>query len=101
MLEYSYLLAILVVVNFHLFFDFVLGTFALVTNQAVYGVLYEDWWNAKGFSEFNRKWNKQVHLFLKFQVLRPLQRRTKHAMVQIRRRSCSLIWRLPCCMNTA
>lgn len=25
---------------------------------------YEDWWNSTTYEEFNRKWNKPVHMFL-------------------------------------
>lgn len=25
---------------------------------------YQDWWNSKSFEEFNRKWNRPVHMFL-------------------------------------
>jgi len=33
-------------------------------------LFYEDFWNSTNFDEFNRKWNRRVHEFLKHYVYR-------------------------------
>ena len=51
------------VVGFGLVFENFLNFFAELTRFAD-REFYQDWWNSTNFEEFNRKWNRPVHLFL-------------------------------------
>ena len=48
---------------FFILFEQILNCFAELTR---FGdrEFYQDWWNSTSFEEFNRKWNRPVHLFL-------------------------------------
>ncbi|CAD8083540.1 unnamed protein product [Paramecium primaurelia] len=65
--NYSFRLGILIVVNHYLIFDYLLGLFKEITKVENI-IFYEDWWNADGFGQLNRRWNKQVHEFLKINI---------------------------------
>jgi len=44
-------------------FENYLQFFAEIT-QFADRLFYFDWWNSNGIEEFNRKWNRPVHMFL-------------------------------------
>lgn len=44
-------------------FELILQVFAEIT-QFGDRLFYEDYWNSTTFEEFNRKWNRPVHMFL-------------------------------------
>ncbi|OMJ77086.1 hypothetical protein SteCoe_22127 [Stentor coeruleus] len=48
---------------FFILFEQILNMFAEIVK---FGdrEFYQDWWNSSSFEEFNRKWNRPVHLFL-------------------------------------
>jgi hypothetical protein len=48
---------------FYLIFECLVPAYA---ELATFGdrQFYDDWWNSTDFEEFNRKWNKMVHMFL-------------------------------------
>jgi sterol O-acyltransferase len=48
---------------FFILFEQILNAFAEIVR---FGdrEFYQDWWNSTSFEEFNRKWNRPVHLFL-------------------------------------
>lgn len=54
---------IILIFMFFLVFEFMTNIFAEIT-KLDYRTFYEDWWNSTTYEEFNRKWNKPVHLFL-------------------------------------
>ena len=47
-INYSFRLGILIVVNHYLIFDYLLGLFKEITKVENI-IYYEDWWNADGF----------------------------------------------------
>ena len=53
----------LVLFLFLVIFDLILNLFAEMAGFADRD-FYGDWWNASSWEEFNRKWNRPVHLFL-------------------------------------
>lgn len=53
----------LVLFLFMVIFDLILNLFAELACFADRD-FYRDWWNASSWEEFNRKWNRPVHLFL-------------------------------------
>ncbi|EAR83561.1 membrane bound O-acyltransferase, MBOAT protein (macronuclear) [Tetrahymena thermophila SB210] len=48
---------------FYILFENILGVFAEITR---FGdrKFFDDWWNCTSYEEYNRKWNRPVHLFL-------------------------------------
>jgi sterol O-acyltransferase len=48
---------------FLILFELLLNLFAELSGFAD-RAFYHDWWNSVNYSEFNRKWNRTVHLFL-------------------------------------
>ena len=52
-----------IIMGFYLVFENMCNFFAELS-RLDYREFYEDWWNSHTFEEFNRKWNKPVHLFL-------------------------------------
>ena len=52
---------------FYLIFECLVPAYA---ELATFGdrEFYDDWWNSTDFEEFNRKWNKMVHMFLYMHV---------------------------------
>lgn len=54
---------IIIMFIFFVTFEFITNFFAEVS-MLDHRVFYEDWWNSTTYEEFNRKWNKPVHLFL-------------------------------------
>jgi sterol O-acyltransferase len=56
-------------VFFESLFDHILNLFAEL-GQFADREFYTDWWNCSGWTEFNRKWNRPVHLFLYTHVYR-------------------------------
>jgi hypothetical protein len=56
-------LAIFLVLVFYLVFELNCNFFAELSRLDS-REFYEDWWNSTTYEEFNRKWNKPVHLFL-------------------------------------
>ncbi|CAD8112652.1 unnamed protein product [Paramecium sonneborni] len=76
-INYSFRLGILIVINHYLIFDYILGLFMEITKVENL-VFYEDWWNADGFGTLNRKWNKQVHNFLKINIYQRLSKNGKN-----------------------
>ena len=56
-------------VFFESLFEHILNLFAEL-GQFADREFYSDWWNCSGWSEFNRKWNRPVHLFLATHVYR-------------------------------
>ncbi|CAK60923.1 unnamed protein product (macronuclear) [Paramecium tetraurelia] len=73
-INYSFRLGILIVVNHYLIFDYFFGFFKEIT-KVENVIFYEDWWNADGFGQLNRKWNKQVHNFLKINIYQRLSKK--------------------------
>lgn len=54
---------ILTIMLFFCTFELILQVFAEIT-QFGDRLFYEDYWNSTTFEEFNRKWNRPVHMFL-------------------------------------
>ena len=54
---------VFVVLCFYLVFENMNNFFAELS-RLDYREFYEDWWNSCTYEEFNRKWNKPVHMFL-------------------------------------
>lgn len=50
-------------VTFYLVFESMCNFFAELS-KLDYREFYDDWWNSHTFEEYNRKWNKPVHMFL-------------------------------------
>lgn len=54
---------ILIILLFYITFENITNIFAQITKLS-HREFYEDWWNSTTYEEFNRKWNKPVHVFL-------------------------------------
>lgn len=54
---------IFALMSFLVLFEQILNIFAELVKFADRS-FYDDWWNSTTFEEFNRKWNRPVHLFL-------------------------------------
>jgi hypothetical protein len=48
---------------FYVVFENICNVFAEIT-KLDHRYFYEDWWNSTTYEEFNRKWNRPVHIFL-------------------------------------
>jgi sterol O-acyltransferase len=53
----------IILLIFYLVFEGITNVFAEIT-KLNHREFYEDWWNSTTYEEFNRKWNKPVHIFL-------------------------------------
>lgn len=69
-------LTIICLILFYLIFECILPGFA---ELACFGdrQFYDDWWNSTDLKEFNRKWNKIVHMFLHRHVFLECKNRFK------------------------
>ena len=54
---------------FEILFEDILNLFAELGRFAD-REFYQDWWNSTGWTEYNRKWNRPVHMFLYTHVYR-------------------------------
>lgn len=52
---------------FYIVFECITNVFAEITRLA-HRAFYQDWWNSTTYEEFNMKWNRPVHIFLKRHV---------------------------------
>lgn len=53
----------LLVLLFYIVFENITNVFAEIT-KLDHRQFYDDWWNSTTYEEFNRKWNRPVHMFL-------------------------------------